>query len=152
MTDISFVGLSEHHVDSCWQLYRELESHYEHPIGGNWTREKIAEEIREHFGLAACQRDGEVEAFCLYRQYPDRKEIMLVATRPRFHRTGAMRSLIRSLLENIPDEESVWLEVHAGNLPAIGLYESLGFELSGERPGYYSDGGKALVYQFKRLR
>lgn len=152
MNDIHFIDLEEAHLESCWRIVEELDQHYDHPIGGNWTREKLHDEICNHYGLGICDSEGELHAFCLYRQFPERREIMLLATRPRHHRMGAMRALIRSFIDASPADEPIWLEVHAGNLPAIGLYESLGFELCGERPCYYSDGAKALLYQYKRLR
>ncbi len=40
----------------------------------------------------------------------------------------------------------VRLEVRADNGRAIRLYESAGYRLIGERPGYYSDGMSALLY------
>lgn len=140
-------------TSECQSLWGELGSHYDHPIGGSWSHEKIAQEIREHHGVGVYSEVGQLEAFCLYRLLPpDRREIMLLVTRPRVHRTGAMRALLRSFLDDLRPEESVWLEVHAGNVPAISLYESFGFQLCGERPDYYSDGGKALLYEYKPLQ
>jgi ribosomal protein S18 acetylase RimI-like enzyme len=40
----------------------------------------------------------------------------------------------------------VRLEVRADNRRAIRLYEKAGYQLIGERPGYYSDGMTALLY------
>jgi ribosomal-protein-alanine N-acetyltransferase len=43
--------------------------------------------------------------------------------------------------------EKAILEVRRSNLPAIRLYERLGFEPAGVRKGYYQDTGEdALVY------
>ncbi len=41
--------------------------------------------------------------------------------------------------------ESAWLEVRAGNVPAIGLYEQFGFIVNGQRKRYYKDGEDALL-------
>jgi ribosomal protein S18 acetylase RimI-like enzyme len=40
---------------------------------------------------------------------------------------------------------AMFLEVAAGNFPARGLYEAAGFAKAGVRPGYYADGGDAVV-------
>ncbi len=156
MDQPEFIELREEHIEECVAIMAELGQHYDHPIGGQWDAKKIASEIREHGGLAARGMNAggelEIQAFCLLRKFPDRYEIMLLATRARWHRSGAMRALIRSLIADLSAGESIWLEVHAGNLPAIGLYEALGFTLKGERPDYYFDGGKALVYEYKSLR
>jgi ribosomal-protein-alanine N-acetyltransferase len=139
-------------LQSCVQLWQELQGHYDHPIGGDWNAKKLQGELETHHGLGAFDDSGLMEAFCLYRKPPGVRDIMLLVTRPRIHRTGAMRALIRSLIEDLAEDEKIWLEVHAGNLPAIGLYESLGFKLSGERKDYYTDGGKALLFEYKPLQ
>lgn len=41
--------------------------------------------------------------------------------------------------------ETLTLEVRLTNTPAIGMYESLGYEPMGVRPGYYADESDALV-------
>ncbi len=42
------------------------------------------------------------------------------------------------------------LEVRDDNLPAVGLYERLGYEFKGRLPDYYADGADARRYE-KRL-
>jgi [ribosomal protein S18]-alanine N-acetyltransferase len=138
-------------LDECIKIVESLEQHYEHPIGGDWTPDKVKSELIDHQGVAYTTAEGVIDAFCLYRDMGDVCEIMLLATQPRIHRTGAMKALIRSLIEDLGKSKTIWLEVHAGNIPAISLYESLGFRLTGERPHYYSDGGKALMYEFRDI-
>jgi len=147
-----FRPLSTEDHKYCLEIWRELSDHYEHPIGGGWNEVKISRELEEHHGIGAFDESGKLEAFCIYRKVPGLIEIMLLATGYRTHRMGAMRSLIRSLIEELNPEDVLWLEVHAGNLPAIALYESLGLKLCGERPNYYEDGGKALLFEYKPLQ
>lgn len=49
--------------------------------------------------------------------------------------------------------ESLFLEVDAGNVPALGLYRKLGFEQVGERRGYYKDdkGAVSTALVMKRV-
>jgi [ribosomal protein S18]-alanine N-acetyltransferase len=147
-----FRALTENDEAACVQIWQELEGHYDHPIGGSWTPEKIKNEIAESESLAAVNDQGELEAYCLYRKSADQLEIMLLVTRPRWHRSGAMRALVRALTDDLSADSRIWLEVHAGNIPAISLYESLGFSLVGERANYYADGGKAFLYEYKPLQ
>lgn len=133
-------------------MMQEMACHYTFPIGGDWNRSKISEELLNHSGLGAFDGEAQLMAFCLFRKTDEISEIMLLATRPRNHRMGTMRSLIRSLIEELKDHESLLLEVHAGNLPAIALYESLDFKLIRERQSYYSDGGVALLFEYKPLQ
>ena len=148
----AIVTLTEQHVDSCYEIARELEQHYQYPIGGNWTREKIRDEIGQHHGFGVYDDDDKLCAFCLYRQIPGFSEIMFLATRLNCHRKGTMRALIKHLMGQIREDEGIWLEVHAENLAAIRFYEAVGFVKCGERPRYYSDGARALVFEFKHLR
>lgn len=41
--------------------------------------------------------------------------------------------------------DQVVLEVRKSNIPAIKLYEGMGFKVAGERPKYYKDGETALI-------
>ena len=133
-------------------IMQGLDEHYRHPIGGEWNAKKIQEELEQHHGWGAYDSKQELQAFCLFRKIPDGREIMLLATRPRDHRTGAMRALIRSLIGDLAPDERLWLEVHSGNIPAISLYEGLGFQQVGMRKDYYFDGGAALLYEYKPLQ
>lgn len=144
--------LNPEHAHLCAQIWRELGGHYDYPVGGDWSENKIQTELRDHHGIGIFSQPGELEAFCLFRSASKVLEIMCLATRIRQHRSGAMRSLIRSLIQDLAQDEVIWLEVHAGNLPAISLYESLGFQLCGERPNYYRDGSKALLFEYKPLQ
>lgn len=148
----SIRNLNLNNAEACFKIWSELPEHYDHPVGGQWTLLKIQNELKDHHGWGSFDEQGKLISFCLYRQIePTRREIMLLATKSQEHRSGAMRALIRSLIADLNEDEGIWLEVHAGNLPAIGLYESLGFVLCGERKDYYADGGKALLFEYKSL-
>lgn len=65
----------------------------------------------------------------------------------------------RRLLENLVNaakrespESSIFLEVRRNNLPAIKLYESIGFVKIMTRPNYYKNGDDALVYRLEVKR
>lgn len=83
--------------------------------------------------------------FCAW-QYLD-LHVLKVATVPRFRRAGLARRLMK-LAEDHAEEmsgESLTLEVRCDNLPAITLYESLGYTARGIRPRYYPNGEDAVV-------
>jgi tRNA threonylcarbamoyl adenosine modification protein YeaZ/ribosomal-protein-alanine acetyltransferase len=55
-----------------------------------------------------------------------------------FRRRGIGRKMLKHMLDELTGEvETFSLEVRAGNIAAINLYQSMGFELSGRRPGFY---------------
>jgi ribosomal-protein-alanine N-acetyltransferase len=152
MVEPRFRRLTPLDATECGNIWGDLEAHYGHPIGGAWTPAKITQEVESHEAYGVFDAAGVLMAFCLTHRGGGVAEILLLATRPREHRTGAMRALIRSLIQDLAPDEKIWLEVHAGNLPAIGLYEAMGFSLTGERKDYYSDGGKALLFEYKPLQ
>ncbi len=63
---------------------------------------------------------------------PDAAQISGIYTAPRHRRRGLARRAIGELCDRLLlDVPVVTLYCHAGNLPAIRLYESLGFEVAG---------------------
>lgn len=69
----------------------------------------------------------------------DAADMMNLAVHPQYRRQGIAEKLV-SALESQLDGEKVYslaLEVRASNLPAIRLYEKLGFAPIGRRTGYY---------------
>lgn len=88
-------------------------------------------------GLAMARRAG------------DEAEVLTIAVSPRWRGRGVATELTEALLRRLYAERisSVFLEVDAGNVPALALYRRLRFHKVGERRGYYagSGGGHALV-------
>lgn len=79
-------------------------------------------------------------------QYLD-LHILNVATLPDHRRLGLGRRLMLVAEAHAVEMagETITLEVREANTPAIGLYESLGYERVGVRTGYYQDGTDALI-------
>lgn len=77
-------------------------------------------------------------------------EIYNIAVLPQFRRQGLARRLAGLVMEaasKLALERAV-LEVRAGNIAAVKLYEGLGFTLCGRRPAYYSAPVEdALLYE-----
>ena len=67
---------------------------------------------------------------------PDELEILNAAVDPPFRRRGVARSLMQQLVSQY--RGSVYLEVRQSNYAAQKLYHSLGFEVIGVRPDYYT--------------
>lgn len=96
-----------------------------------------------HFG----QRG--LDAYISVYQAADELEILNLAVLPALRRRGIGRALLLSALQTggKMGMQKAWLEVRAGNSPAIRLYESCGFCRAGIRPGYYPDTGEdGLIY------
>ena len=67
-------------------------------------------------------------------------EISNVAVMPAFRGRGIARNLLEAAIENARQQgvKDFTLEVRAGNLPALHLYESLGFRQEGLRKNFYT--------------
>ena len=76
--------------------------------------------------------------FALAREVADEAELLLLAIRPAFRRSGIGTALLRSIVADAHERgaEMLHLEVRANN-EAIRLYRNEGFEKIGERHDYY---------------
>ena len=85
--------------------------------------------------------EGEVVAYMLGSLIVPEGEILRIATDPARRRHGIASRLLSEVLRRMGPEglEEVFLEVRAGNVPAIGLYRDLGFSACGTRKKYYKD-------------
>ncbi|TYT22088.1 tRNA (adenosine(37)-N6)-threonylcarbamoyltransferase complex transferase subunit TsaD [Corynebacterium urealyticum] len=77
-------------------------------------------------------------------------EIHTVALSPEQQGKGYSRLLMDKLFEPLQVIGGpVYLEVRDGNAPAVGLYESYGFEVTGRRKGYYQPSGADALTMFR---
>lgn len=71
--------------------------------------------------------------------------IMTIVVRREHQRRGYAKTLIKAVLEAHPGASTVYLEVRPSNAAARSLYESLGFQTTGRRLGYYGDEDALLM-------
>ncbi len=93
------------------------------------------------------KENGKLVAFITYVISYDFADIADVFTHPDYRKKGYAKELISRAIEDIKSKKisSILLEVRQGNIPAISLYESLGFVEISIRKKYYDDGENALV-------
>ncbi|PWU17426.1 MAG: hypothetical protein C5B49_08905 [Bdellovibrio sp.] len=146
MESFTFRVLSEAETRGAYHWLAELASPQ-----FNWSVGSLEELGRCSTAFAALQ-EGEAKAILFYRRAGDIFEIICLATQPVWRRRGLMKELIRRFMQTAHAEGTdsggaarVWLDVHAENEAALGLYLSLGFEVVGRRRSYYMDGGDALL-------
>ncbi len=80
-------------------------------------------------------------------------EILRLCVEPGFRKRGVAKNLLNKAIERFKKEgvELVYLEVEKSNLPAISLYEKLGFKRDRLVKRFYRNGEDA-IYMRKEIR
>lgn len=105
-----------------------------------WSETALRETMeRENSLFLVAECDGRLCGYVGSYYAADEGYITNVAVSGRFRRRGVGRALISTLKQKAKEKvlSLLTLEVRVGNLPAISLYESLGFENMGCRPKFY---------------
>ena len=105
-----------------------------------WSENVLRAEIENPLSLwIVALDDGQVVGYVGSQIVPDEADMMNLAVQDAYRRQGIARELVSKLLTRLKEMNvrSLTLEVRATNVPAIALYEALGFQEVGRRPGYY---------------
>ena len=120
------------------------------PDGASWGLRQLTEEyVHPNSTIWVAEREGELVGYAVWRMLPDGLELLNVLVPAAGRRLGVASALLGALHERA-GEQPVWLEVRAGNEPALRLYEGLGYRRTGVRRRYYRDGEDAVL--MSRLR
>ncbi len=105
-----------------------------------WSENSVASELKNKlaFWLVA-EEEGRVAGYVGSQTVCNETDMMNVAVHPDFRRKGIAEALVSSLVDQLKKMNShcLTLEVRASNVPAISLYEKLGFQEIGRRKNYY---------------
>ena len=105
-----------------------------------WSENSVASELKNKLALwLVAEEEGRVSGYIGSQTCGDESDVMNVAVHPDFRRRGIAEALVNCLVEELKaiDSHSLTLEVRASNVPAISLYEKLGFSEVGRRKNYY---------------
>ena len=105
-----------------------------------WSEAAFEYELKNPLSLWLVAADGDVVAGYVGSQtVMGEADMMNIAVSPAFRRQKIAENLVSQLVESLNEKEakSLTLEVRVSNVPAISLYEKLGFTQVGRRPGYY---------------
>ena len=103
-----------------------------------WTMDSLRSQLDKSDSRSTVAAEADrIIGFLAFEQLLDEGSIVEVAVHPDCRRKGIARSLITDAIQNADGLDTVFLEVRESNTPAVGLYESLGFERIGVRKGYY---------------
>ncbi len=107
-----------------------------------WSRSMFAGEIAKPGGVCmGAFQEGRMVGYVIVARYVDAWHVMNVAVDPSARGRGVARALLRRVFELTAEDldRGYTLEVRVSNDIAIHLYESLGFQTTGVRRGYYTD-------------
>ena len=117
------------------------EACFSHP----WTERQLAADLENDLltHLGAVSPEGALLGYTQVRTILDEGTLERIAVAPAARRRGIGEALLaRAIREGRGKLAFLTLEVRAGNAPAIGLYEKLGFREVGRRKNYYREEGE----------
>jgi len=119
-----------------------------------WSQQFTVEQITRRKGAhIVAERTHRVVGHGGVAFLADDAHITSVAVDPDHHRSGIGALLVNELIALSARRVtgSITLEVRVSNGAAVGLYEGLGFESAGVRPGYYADTKEDAVIMWRSL-
>ena len=107
-----------------------------------WSERQLLETMEDPKGVlyvAVQDDDGQVLGYAGLHDIVGEGYVDNIAVFPQFRGQGIGEALTRALVEYMrcASLEFLTLEVRASNLPAISLYEKLGFRQEGRRKNFY---------------
>ena len=105
-----------------------------------WSEKSIASELQNDLALwLVALNDDMVVGYIGSQTVCEETDMMNVAVHPDWRRKGIGEILIEQLIVQLKQRgsRSLSLEVRSSNVPAVALYEKLGFHQVGRRPNYY---------------
>lgn len=103
-----------------------------------WSEQSILSELEKSDSYCTVAvKDGVIVGYLAFEQIADEGGIIEVAVRPDCRRQGIAKRLIESASDSSEGLSEVFLEVRESNMPAVALYEGLGFERIALRRDYY---------------
>jgi len=145
---VTYDGLTVGDADRCADLEAQL-----FPGDDPWPAVAFMRELdAKHNHYVAARADGALVGYAgisrLGRKPPYEFEIHTIGVDPSYQGRGIGRSMLEALLD-VADGAAIFLEVRTDNVPAIALYESVGFVRLGIRKRYYRISG-ADAYTMRR--
>lgn len=105
-----------------------------------WSEKAFADSlISGDTGYYTAWADGALAGYCGYLRSFDEADITNVAVDEKYRNQGIGYAMLCAMMEEGRKKgiERYTLEVRVSNVSAVRLYEKLGFERAGIRPGFY---------------
>lgn len=112
-----------------------------------WEVNTLKEELLSNYSYfitIKLSKTNEILGFAGFKKTLDTADIMNIVVRKDFRNKKIGKKLLASLIQKAKEQDikTIFLEVNSKNLPALKLYENIGFKKIGIRKDYYknSDG------------
>ena len=93
---------------------------------------------------------GRIIAYFCFRLILLELHVLKVAVSEKYRQKGIASGFFNQCLKEIPGVfDFAFLEVRPSNIAAMRLYKKLGFQVIGQRPGYYTDTGEDAIMMGK---
>ncbi|MBO5868002.1 MAG: ribosomal protein S18-alanine N-acetyltransferase [Oscillospiraceae bacterium] len=105
-----------------------------------WSVNSIASELNNPLSYwLVAEVDDVIAGYVGSQSVLDAADMMNLAVSPDFRQQGIGQALVNALVEYLQQKKliALLLEVRVSNIPAISLYEKMGFVQIGRRPNYY---------------
>lgn len=105
-----------------------------------WSENSVSSELKNKLALwLVAEENGTVAGYIGSQTCGEESDVMNVAVHPDFRRRGIAEALVNALVAELKaiGSHCLTLEVRASNVPAIALYEKMGFSEIGRRKNYY---------------
>ena len=130
---IDYVPMNESHVSAIAELEKLC-------FSDPWSAATIASELNNTLSLwLVAMEDDKLVGYVGSQTVLGEGDMMNLAVSPDYRRRGIGEGLVEALVAALAEKGAtrLALEVRASNVPAIGLYEKLGFCVAGRRKNYY---------------
>ena len=135
MMELIITKMTASHIGGIAELEKEC-------FSSPWSEDGLKSELSNSFArFFVAVSDGKIAGYIGSHNVLGEAYITNVAVLSEFRRNGVGKALVEFLVEQIRAEaaEFVTLEVRKSNLNAISLYEKCGFQMVGERKGFYEN-------------